>query len=241
MSSTLASVLGGGITFNPGGNATASATITNNDIQGAFSTAITIDSPGSIVTPQPVDIEVTISGNTIGTAGTVDSGSESGNGIQVYSNGAATIRALITDNSIVEYSNLAGIDLLMNDGNGTLNATVQGNSIGSPGTFATNGIFARIGTSGGTETTTTCLDLGHPSDVAQENDLTGSSANGGTDIRVRQLANTTVRLPGYGGASADTAAVNAFIQGQNSVAATVSSTVSGTGGGFIGGAACTLP
>jgi hypothetical protein len=243
MTTTLPTVLGGGITFNPGGNAIGSITVTNSNIQGAVSSAIVVDSPGSAVTPQPVDIGATITGNTIGTAGTVDSGSAQGNGIQVYSNGAATVKTLITNNSIHQYANLAGIDLLMNDGNGTINATVQGNLIADPGTFAANGILVRIGTTGGTETTTSCVDLGHSSDAAKENSLTGSGAGGGTDIRARQLANTTVRLPGYGGSSADTAAVVVFLQNQNNPSSTptASATVSGTGGGFIGGAGCTLP
>ena len=69
--------------------------------------------------------------------------------------------------------------------------------------------------------------------------LSGSGANGGTDFRIRQRMSTTVRLPGYGGAATDTAAVVSFIQGRNTGAETGSATAqSPPGGGFVGGAAC---
>src|SRR5205085_162316 len=73
------------------------------------------------------------------------------------------------------------------------------------------------------------------------NTMQGSGANGGTDFRVRQRFNTTVRLPGYGGANTDDAAVIAFIQARNPGSETGSATHDLTtgGGGFVGGAACT--
>ena len=63
-----------------------------------------------------------------------------------------------------------------------------------------------------------------------------------TDIRLRQRFNTTIRLPGYGGANNDTTAVDSFVAGNNA-GADVSSAhnVGGGGGGFVGGAACPTP
>jgi hypothetical protein len=60
---------------------------------------------------------------------------------------------------------------------------------------------------------------------------------------VRQRQSTTVRLPGYGGANNNDAAVVAFLQGRNTVSAGngASSNTVPTGGGYVGGAACMQP
>jgi VCBS repeat-containing protein len=238
------SVVGGGIYFNPGGNAAADVTITNNNIQQAFASAIQIAAPGSTDSPQPVTIDATISGNTIGTAATVDSGSEAGNGIALWSKGLADIDALIVNNTIRQYSDFAGIDIEQFDGNGTLDATVQGNSIANPGTLASYGVFVMSGLIG-SESGQTCVDIGHPSTSALKNSLTGSGSVGSTDIRVRQLANTTVKLPGYGGLPGDNTAVAAYLVGRNNPVSTptasASNTVGAGGAGFVSVASCTLP
>jgi hypothetical protein len=79
------------------------------------------------------------------------------------------------------------------------------------------------------------------------NNLVGSgsgvTAPNNQEFRLRQRQSTTVRLPGYGGANNNDAAVVAYIQGRNTVTAgngAASNTVP-TGGGYIGGAACTQP
>ncbi len=240
MTTTSGSVVGGGITINPGGNATADATLTNNNIQGAVDSAIVVDGPGSAGAPQPVGIDATITNNTIGTAGVANSGSSTGDTITINSNGGSVVRALVTDNVLRQYANVAGINLTMNDGDSNLDATVRGNTIANPGGFALYGVQFRSGTTGGTETFTTCLDLGHPSTASLKNTLTGSGAP--TDIRVRKLANTSIRLPGYAGGAADTAAVNAYLQSRNDAGGTptVSTSAAGTGT-FIGSGTCNLP
>jgi hypothetical protein len=217
--------------------------LTSNNIQQAFDSAITIDTPGSSADAQPAQIDATVTGNTIGSAAVVDSGSESGNGISLRSNGLGDVDALISANTIRQYSNLAGIDVVQNDGNGTLDLTARGNTIGSPGSFATNGILVRSGLSGGTETGQTCLDLGHPSDAALKNAIAGSGAGGSSDIRVRHLSSTTVRLAGYGGGQYAFGDVATYLQGRNNAngVPTATATTSGTGGGFQTVAGCTLP
>jgi len=130
----------------------------------------------------------------------------------------------------------------MNDGNGTLDATVRGNTVANPAGFAVNGLLALIGTTGGTENTTSCLNLGDATTATLKNSLTGSGGSGATDIRVRQLASTTVKLPGYGGTATDNAAVVSYLQGRNNPATTptASATNTGTGGGFVAGT-CAVP
>jgi hypothetical protein len=69
-----------------------------------------------------------------------------------------------------------------------------------------------------------------------------NSGSSGEDIRLRQRQTTTVRLPGYGGANNDNAAVATYLLGRNTaVSAIAANTVVSGGGGFVGGAACTAP
>jgi hypothetical protein len=241
MTSDLASVAGGGIKVNPSGNATSDATRTANNIQGAVGPAIVVDSPGTAAAPQPVTIAATISANTSGTPGTADSGSRTGDGIAVNSNGGASVRVLVANNTISQYASAAGINLGMSNGNGTLDATVRGNTIATPGTAASNGVLLRSGSQGGSENTSTCLDLGDPTNAALKNALTGAGTGGAgnTDIRVRQLSNTTVKLPGYGGGPGANAAVATYLQGRNNPVNTP--TASATGTGYLPAASCALP
>jgi hypothetical protein len=69
----------------------------------------------------------------------------------------------------------------------------------------------------------------------------GDEGQGGVDFRLRQRQSTTIRLPGYGGANNDNAAVQAFESGQNALTSILASNTVPTGGGFVGGAACALP
>jgi hypothetical protein len=119
-------------------------------------------------------------------------------------------------------------------GSRTLNATIAGNTLANPGTFASNGLFV----SGAATTTDGLICAG-----ISGNSITGSSANGSTNFRLRQRFNTTIRLLGYGGAAGDTTAVVNFVQGNNGGTPTGSVTVAfpATGGGFAGGSACPTP
>jgi hypothetical protein len=233
--------VGSAIKVSPGGNATADATLTSNDIQGSAGTAIVIDSPGTAAAPQPVSIAATIGQNTIGTRGTADSGSRTGDGIAVNSSGGAGVRVLVTNNAISQYASAAGVNLAMGNGNGTLDATVRGNTISNPGATASNGVLLRSGSQGGTENTSTCLDLGHPTDGALKNALTGAGigGTGNTDIRVRQLASTTVKLPGYAGGTPVATAVATYLRDRNDPVGPP--TVSVVGTGYVPAASCVLP
>jgi hypothetical protein len=151
----------------------------------------------------------------------------------------------ITNNVLAQYNNNA-IHIQGGDasagGNGSINATVTGNTISNPGNLSgliLNGLHLNWGTSSG-DAHQACLSIGGAGGLA--NSLTGSGANGGTDFRLRQRMATTVRLPGYAGANNDNAAVVAFVQGNNGGTPTgsVANSVP-TGGGYVGGAACTAP
>jgi hypothetical protein len=75
--------------------------------------------------------------------------------------------------------------------------------------------------------------------------MKGSAATGqgGADFELDQGLNTTIKLPGYAGASQDTNAVVTFVRGNNTGNGTPSglATVSGSGGGFTGATSCPTP
>ena len=178
----------------------------------------------------------TISGNTIGTAGTVDSGSAQASGIAAYADGDGVHTVRIENNQIRQWSGFAGIDMLIRDGSPTLNATITGNTIANPGARSeATGILATAGA--------ITTDAGTICAAITGNTLAGAGGSGTTDFRLRQRFLTTFRLPGYTGAAGDTAAVVSFVQGNNPGAETGSATANfpAGGGGFVGGAACPTP
>jgi hypothetical protein len=188
-----------------------------------------------------------ISGNAIGASGVANSGSSQGSAISLLSTGAGTHTSLVSGNQIRQYNN-QGLLLQIGDntagGDGTLNATVTGNTIAEPGTVlaSKNGVHLNAGLITG-DNPQVCLDLGGVGAAA--NSITGSGSGGaaGTDFRLRQRFLTTVRLPGYAGANSDNAAVTVFVQARNGGTPTglVQNTVSTGGGGYVGGAACPQP
>ena len=234
------SVVGGGIEFAPGGSATSDVTLTNNSIQQAFAPGIVVDTQGTQASPQPAQVDATITGNTIGTAGDPGSGSESSSGLIVASNGAAAIDALINQNGVRQYQG-NGMALLQEDGNGTLNATVQGNTVANPVATAARGLLVSSGLVPG-DAGQTCLEIGSQPVASLKNTFTRGS-NAAEDVRIFQDRNTTVKLPGYGGANNNNGAVESFVQVRNNgpplVAA--SNTVGTGGGGYISTTSCTLP
>jgi hypothetical protein len=230
-------VIGGGITINTSGSTDITFQVNNNNIQQAFDDAININlDPGSLA---GASMNGTISGNTIGTAGVVDSGSESSNDITVASKGRGTTTISVTNNTIREWGNGFGVFVGTTEGSSNVTATVTGNSVKNGGTFALNGIQISAGATAGPPADNGLLQV-----TLTGNDVTGSMpgvVGAGEDIRLRQRFSTTIKLPGYTGGNTDTAAVNAFVAANNDpVGATPAPTVSSAvnsppGGGFIGG------
>jgi hypothetical protein len=213
-------ILGGGITVSPGGDSNVTANITNNDIQNAIASAITVDTPsGSAALPVTSDIDATIDNNTIGTVATGRSGSYNGNGMMLLANGNSTMNALITDNLVRQYSNKFGILLNQGDGtNATMNATLHNNTLSDPNNAFGNGpggIHVRAGLTstpamgGSQDAGTMCLDVGGAG--ALQNwiataglDLTPTSES--VDMYVWQRFSSKIQLPFLGGTTTDAAA-----------------------------------
>ena len=230
-------VVGGGITLNPGSANDLSFRVRNNNIQQAFDDAINLNlDPSSTAAGSLVG---TISGNKIGSAGQAWSGSESSNTITLRAAGAGVARVAIQNNTIREWTNAMGISIATAEGSADIDATVTGNSIKNPDpTLGLNGIRIDAGATAGPP-----VDDGIICAALTGNDATGTGVAGAADIRLRQRFNTTIRLPGYGGAIDNDAAVESFVAGNNVGAPVVDATnnVAGGGGGFPGGAAGALP
>ncbi|MBL8061494.1 MAG: hypothetical protein JNK32_00625, partial [Anaerolineales bacterium] len=230
---------GGGIRLtggSTGGNVTATYNISSNTIRDSNGTAIGVTKGAGTGS-----FSGTINGNTIGVAATNGSGSAAGSGISVISAEGGSSVTAITNNTVRQYANFGIIVQaggLPTVGTGTLDAVVTGNTISNPSTaiFAKNGFQLNSGTVPG-DAFNVCLSFGGAGALA--NSLAGSGTDGGTDFRLRQRQSTTVRLPGYGGANNNDAAVITFGQGNNGVTPTGSATNTvPTGGGWTGGAAC---
>jgi hypothetical protein len=242
----------GNVKITSGGAANTTANVATNTMTGATGNAILLvfgDNPSA-----SGNLTATVNSNIIGSAGTANSGSLEGDGIQLNhttgTNGSHTSVA-ITNNQVRQYNNF-GIEITSGSGgqaidDGNIDATVTGNTISNPGTNASIGsIFQGLQLNTATvdgQSFNWCLN-------AKGNSMIGSGRNGGTDFRLRQRFDTIVRLPGYGGTAFDTTAVTNFIANQNDAApldpaanapvptgAALTDAPSG-GQGFVGGAAC---
>jgi len=228
---------GGGVTIGGGGvgdSPTLTYLIDGNTMRDALGSALLIAKGTGTG-----NFSGTVSNNTIGVIGLANSGSAQGSGIFINTVGGGSQTTHITGNQIRQYNN-NGIQLQIGDasqgGNGSLNATVTGNTIAQPGTFASNAVFLNVGVLTG-DAHQVCFSFGGAGAVA--NSITGSGANGATDFRLRERFATSVRLPGYAGANNNNAAVVTFVQGNNggTPTGTVANNVP-TGAGYIGGAPC---
>jgi hypothetical protein len=241
--------LGGGITVNPGGSASTTASVTGNDIERARDSAIVLNIPafreGGL--PSNATLKATVSGNFVGTSGEADSGSATGDGIYGNFHGNSTATVAILNNDIRRYANAFGIDLVQNDGDGTMNATVKGNTVMESGAIALSGMRIVAG-SDVVDNGTSCLDIGDPSNTALKNRFVGTGVDGAPDIRFRMAggasgAPSTAKLVGYSGGAHDVAAVNTYLAARNNIGGTpvVSSTQFDAFSFYEAAASCPTP
>ena len=244
---------GGGITISSSNSGDLTYDVDGNSIRGSKGSAIVVckcfgGAPGDATAAG------TIENNTIGLAGSANSGSSEGSGIAVTQLARGRHSSVIRNNQIRRYSNYG---ILMTAGgaaesvtglshDGAANFTIHGNTIAEPnapaGGLAHNGIHLNSGTNTGDDYNV-CLNLGSPT----KNTLTGSGALGGTDYRLRQRFDTDVRMPGYTGVANDPSATGSldsalitYLTPRTNGTFTLSSSSTSTGGFFntAGGAAC---
>jgi hypothetical protein len=230
---------GGGLSLFQGGGAGGNTTMTvsGNSFRDAVGPAVL-----AVKSIGPATQTGTFTNNTIGVAAATNSGSAEGSALKLQSVDQGAVNWTVTNNQIRGYNNF-GIEVLAGGGStpqtGTLNTTITGNTITQPGstpgtiTIPKQGIHYNIGTVAG-DTFQACARI-----TGNTIDTSGADASPATgvnvDVRMRQRQATTIRLPGYAGASNDNTAVQSFIAANNSAGTSVlaQNTVP-TGGGFIG-------
>lgn len=219
--------------------------VNNNTLRGSKGEAIRVRSSAAGATTGTATGYVR--NNVVGIQGTANSGSSEGSGIFAFGDGGSDMTIAISGNTVYQYNN-HGIRMdfgdEINDGS-VFNATVTGNTVSTPGNINTdfNAISLNHGTVGATDNFSSCVDIGGAGALANNvsNSGSGTIPPNNADIRLRQRQSTTVRLPGYGGVNNDDAAVVTYLTGRNTLSTAAASNTVPTGGGFIGGAACTLP
>lgn len=212
--SNATNILGGGVTISPSGGDDLVVAVTNNTITGTVQGAA-INVVG-VSTVSGGNLQATIQGNTIGTAGVANSGTSGGAlGINAELNGNGTLTALINNNIVREVSGFFGIAVTGRAGTGaggTVNATVTNNTVTATATAGLlNGINVTSGVSSGGDRETLNAQI------------SGNTISAGlsTNIRVRALSNSTAgglatfNLRGYTGGATDTAAVGTYVSSQN--------------------------
>jgi hypothetical protein len=75
------------------------------------------------------NLNARVTGNVIGTSGTVGSGSSTGNGIRVNGNQSTTKAVLIDSNTIRQTPNSRGIEVINRNGTGNMDVTVTNNDV----------------------------------------------------------------------------------------------------------------
>jgi len=243
---------GGGVTLTQSG--TAGGNTTMNISGNSFRDAV---GPGVLIVKSvgPATQTGTFANNTIGVSGVANSGSAEGSALKLQLVDQGTSTWNVTGNTIRQYNNF-GIEVLAGGGStaqsGTFNTTITANTISQPGntagtiTVPKQGIHYNIGTVPG-DTFLACAAIGGAGALANTIDASGADGVPATgidvDVRLRQRQTTTVRLPGYGGTAFDNAAVQSFVNANNSVGTTTLAANSSTppAGGFVGGAGCPVP
>jgi hypothetical protein len=228
LTSPAGTTTGGGILVHGTSSTSTTAVVLVNQVRGAIHDAIDLEADGAFSFPV---INATVQGNIIGEAGTTGSGSSAGSGIAARAVGGGQLSVLVQSNVVRQYA-VHGIVLESAANAPTLNANVLANTVANPTASAGNGLHVRAGL-GASDGGNLCLGAGN-------NTLTGSAGPGQSDFRLRQLGFAAFRLPGYAGASNNTAAVIAFFQANNPNGGTGSAVWSG-GSGFTNAAPCPMP
>ncbi|MDO9354561.1 MAG: Ig-like domain-containing protein, partial [Solirubrobacteraceae bacterium] len=212
--------VGGGISVGAGGQASQTVVIDNNDIERPYGSAISLNLAGLTNT---ATARWTLTNNTIGTVGEALSGSAANSSVYYNVNGNGTANTRIEGNDF-RGSAFTAIDLVNNDGDATVNATVRNNVIaeprvptpGVPATFTyTYGIRFVLG-SDGADNGDGCLDLGS-STPALQNQVFGTGQDGLEDIAVSLNGDDNdLDLVGYAGGLHTDAAVQSYLISRNS-------------------------
>ncbi|KAA1426185.1 Ig-like domain-containing protein [Nocardioides antri] len=191
---------GGGLAIVAGAKGPATLDILNNTMRDSLTNMLTIIKSRDVAAGTN-NLVANITGNTIGTPGTANSGSVEGDGMEISTFGDGNATFNVTNNAIHQY-NSSGIQFVAGGGvaeSGQFNLNISGNTVSNSGTNPNitllQGIRVDSGVDGG-DTFATCVDFG-------PNSITGSSDAANKDFRLVASQSTTLRQPGYAGGPSD--------------------------------------
>jgi hypothetical protein len=223
------------ISINTDSGSVGKVTISNNDIKSAAGAEIIINSLASQTAAGSLDARVI--GNTINDAqaGTLDALSDGGTSIWGWAHGDGATRIEVRNNSVANWGGRA-LELSHNDGNGTADFTVTGNTFSTPDVSANTfeGIYILSGGAGG-DASNVCADL-------ENNDFDGIGRQGVSDIAIDRFAGTSLRFADFNdtsvpnlqtnlrskNAASPALTVETFSNGPTATAATACTLTSGT-------------
>jgi hypothetical protein len=191
---------GGGVALVAGAKGAATMDVLNNTFRDAKTNALTIIKSRDNLAGTN-NLVANITGNSIGLAGTANSGSLEGDGMEITTGGDGNATFNVTNNNIRQY-NSSAIQFVAGLGvaeTGQFNLNVSGNSAGNPGTNGLITLLQGIRVDSGVDaadTFATCVKFG-------SNSITGSSDAANKDFRLVASQNTTIRQPGYVGGNTD--------------------------------------
>jgi hypothetical protein len=171
----------------------------------------------------------------------VTSATGTGQSVSVAANGAGTLTAKITNNTLNNAGFREGILVIGREGSPVLNATITGNIVSTTNGFsADRAIVVQAGAAPG-DSPTVCVDIGG-STPSLRNTIS-STGFPSSALRVRLRKSSTFRLPGFAGSGTSTGDVESYLDGRNTFAAGNSSggTTIDSGLAFTGGGACVEP
>ena len=223
---------GGGIALVAGAKGAATMDVLNNTMKDSLTNALTIIKSRDN-TAGTNNLVANVTNNTIGLAGTANSGSAEGDGMEITTFGDGNATFNVTNNNVRQY-NSSAFQFVAGSGvadAGQFNINFSGNSAGNPGTNPSITLLQGVRVDSGVDindTFATCVKFG-------ANTITGSSDAANKDFRLVASQNTTIRQPGYGGGATDGAAFAAFAAGligsgaQGTAVANAPATFLGTG------------
>ncbi len=182
-----------------------------------------------------------ITGNTIGANGVTDSGAEAGgNGIDLNDEGAYTLKAGVSDNTISQIKLGNGVNAQAGPTGSVVDLTLSGNNVDMVSTASIDAIAVQSGSDG----STVCLNATGNTATAAGTALVNQQFDA-DGLTVAQGAATSVfQIQGYTGTAASLPAVQSFLTGQNTLTGAgptgigAGAFINDGGPGFTGATSC---
>lgn len=178
------------VSINADSGSVVKATISNNQVKSAAGAEIIVNSLASQTVAGSLDAKVI--GNTINDAqpGALDALADGGSSIWGWAHGDGATRIEVRNNEVANWGGRA-LELSHNDGTGTADFTVTGNTFStpdvSPNTF--EGMYILAGGASG-DTSNVCVDL-------ENNDLDGIGRQSVSDLAIDRFTGSTLRFADF--------------------------------------------